>query len=156
MSASTNSTSIALPVPAKQNLFLQNRTRSGKTELVPGKQSLKSKKGGNPGFPGLPAQWTGLLGADERFAVHPIGVTAQLAERTDLEVIDSSHGQASDDGFPGTGDRNGCPGTEYTAGAFECETHVKGEDALLTFGVHNDLAAARPAINEVELRFRQP
>src|ERR1051326_219879 len=149
-------------VPGKQSPFLESRARSWKTELVPGKQSpfLESrvsnqKKGGNPGFLGTAAQWTGLLGADERFAVHPIGVTAQLAECTDLEVIDSSHGQASDDGFPGTGDRNRCPGTECTAGAFECVTHIKGENALLTFGFHNDLAAAGPAINEVELRFRQ-
>src|ERR1041385_8554443 len=149
-------------VPGKQSSFLENRARSwktelipGKTELVPGKQSLKSNKGGNPGFLGTAAQWIGLLGADERFAVHPIGVTAQLAKCTDLEVIDSSHGQASDDGFPGTGDRNRCPGTEYTAGAFECVTHIKGENALLTFGFHNDLAAAGPPINEVELRFRQ-
>src|ERR1051325_1384056 len=156
------------PVPGKQSSFLENRARSWKTELVPGKQSSflenrarswktesQIKKGGNPGFLGTAAQWIGPLGADERFAVHPIGVTAQLAECTDLEVIDSSHGQASDDGFPGTGDRNRCPGTEYTAGAFECVTHIKGENALLTFGFHNDLAAAGPAINEVELRFRQ-
>ena len=97
----------------------------------------------------------GLLGADERLAVHPIGVTAQLAERTDLEVIDSSHGQAGDEGFPGTGDRNGCPRTEYTTSAFECVTHLKGDGALLTFGFDNDLAAARPAINPGKLRFRQ-
>src|ERR1051326_6541393 len=155
-------------VPGKQSSFLENRARSWKTELVPGKQSSflenrarswktesQIKKGGNPGFLGTAAQWIGPLGADERFAVHPIGVTAQLAECTDLEVIDSSHGQASDDGFPGTGDRNRCPGTEYTAGAFECVTHIKGENALLTFGFHNDLAAAGPPINEVELRFRQ-
>src|SRR2546429_535135 len=87
------------PVPAKRNPFRENRARSGKTDPVLGKQSLKSKKRRQSRFPGTAAQWTGLLGADERFAVHPIGVTAQLAERTDLEVIDSSHGQASDDGF---------------------------------------------------------
>src|SRR5439155_14618678 len=100
-------------------------------------------------------QWSTALRADERLAVHPIGVTTHLAERADLEVIDSSHGKASDGGLPGTGNCNYRPGTEYTTCSFECVVHVESEGALLTLGFHNDFAAVISAINRAELRLRQ-
>src|SRR5438477_199404 len=83
-----------------------------------GNRVMAGEKSGNPGFPGLPSMDYSGLRADERLGVHPIRVTTHLAERADLEVIDSSHGQASDDGLPGTGNRSYRPGTEYTTCTF--------------------------------------
>src|SRR5437763_406771 len=119
----------------KRSSVWENGALSGKTESCLKKRSPVppgglAKKSGNPGFPGLPPMDYSELRADERLAVHPIGVATHLAERADLEVIDSSHGQASDDGLPGTGNRSYRPGTEYTTCTFECVAHVESEDAL--------------------------
>src|SRR5205085_3519551 len=108
-----------------------------------------------PVFPGLPPLDYSELRRDERLAVHPIGVTTDLAERADLEVIDSSHGQATDGGLLGTGNRNYRPRTEYTTCTFECVAHVERQDARLTCGFHSGFAAVISAINRVELRLSQ-
>src|SRR5258708_5897939 len=138
--------------PDGQNTFQEGRTFSGQTEQFPEKQNIPSKKGGNPGFPGLPPNGLSALRADERLIVHPIGVTAQPTERTNLEVIDSNHGQAAERCLLRTGNRYNRPGTEYATNAFECVAHVKGDGALLTFGFHNDLTALGPVIDRPELR----
>jgi len=57
-----------------------------------------------------------LLGDDEGLGIHPVGVP-QHTQRTDLELIDSSHGQAADGNLPGFGGRHRRPGTECPARA---------------------------------------
>ena len=60
-----------------------------------------------------------LLGDDEGFRVHPIGVT-QFAQRADLELIDSSQREPTDGYLLGSDDRDDCPRAQYPAGALRC------------------------------------
>src|SRR5947208_3418928 len=71
----------------KQNHGWENRTMAGKTESWLGKQNrgwenrtMAGKKAAVPVSRDC-RQWTTALRADERLAVHPIGVTTHLAER---------------------------------------------------------------------------
>ena len=57
-----------------------------------------------------------LLGDDEDFGIHPVGVTPQT-QRTDLELIDSSHGQAADRYCSRLGDGHRRPRAEWPARA---------------------------------------
>src|SRR5205823_3647603 len=55
----------------------------------------------------------------------------------------------------GASQRDDCPWAKRPASALKCKTHIKGLDAGLIFGLHNDVAAVWPAIDRVELRFSQ-
>ena len=78
---------------------------------------LHQKKAGDSSeSPAIVTKRRSLLRDDEGLRVHPIRVTQQ-AQRTDLELIDSSQRQPTDRYFPGFDYRDDGPRSQYSAGA---------------------------------------
>src|SRR5581483_11486011 len=91
---------------------------------------------------------------DEGLAVHPVGIP-QHTQSTDLELINSSHGQAAERNLSGFDDCHCRPGTEHAAGALNCVTHVESDNARLILRYHHNVAAVGPAIDRPERRLLQ-
>src|SRR5437016_10783758 len=91
----------AIPIPTRPGRA--SCSSSHRNRLATNGNICKTQMAATP-FPGLPP-FLIALGDDERLSVHPIGVT-QLAQRADLELIDSSQREPTDRYLLGFGHRN--------------------------------------------------